>query len=1032
MYRKDAPLFRALAVCLCASLMLTLLPARIAAKDVPQLTLNVGQPNVWSLSQAHYLLALLRDNHRELNVTAPSLNPNNVNGARVDILRTMLGIDAQFSAPQGLQNSVAQQQFAADFARKQSAIARVEELSRERLNVVREISRLDSELAKLPAPPKEGETPNAEVEQRRSELTKTREAQQSLNSVLQAEITTQSTQASATTNLSNLQTTAPFGAPAGLPALPNDFDNIKALVEKLLGSTATPSVNASQALDSYINFQYEKLAKELTLLRDEVGPSERLIFLELPSSLYSIPKKDDDFMVQLEWDIDDYVGRCPERPAEPSEAEKMLDFAKTRMAEIYPDSKFGAHLAGDNSDNSDESGEAEDQPELTEQKPPLTEDAIDAYLALRTNARLDIVESLELYKRYATLLSRLRTLNIKKLPINLDADAQTPQAARAMRLQQVERQKTLAAQDLYKRALESDGFDELQAKLNRIDALDKTEAGRKERSDAEKLRRFLRLYPSLRGAGRVDLVDEDGKVSGTTSPANELCVKRAESSKFRVVDIIPRQSALNVNDVHATQKGWALAAQFLSLFGFGGKVSYERQRTHYEQFINQDVFASGFGKGLSRFGWTMGPLPGTKRLAPGPRTTFAVMAIPKEAQQVTLHATGKAFKRNKNPGTAGQFTTLTGATGKTFDVVIPNEATEGFWVDSINYTPVPKGQRVMTVIGGRYFSPLTGVMVDGIALKRAIAIAKHESETTTLGADANAPGEYEYINSNQIVASFTRSTAGTPLITLISPEKTAAINYFKDLKINFRFTDSLLHHSQSEPMFIDGFALTRLEVRGDPRGTEPVTATLVGTGLRRRAEIQVNGIPVLNPQLLNSGVYSWQINNPNQLGEVWNVTYRVGQDASAVVFDVNTDGLRADAPTIESIENPNTGNAQGLVDGGYTVIIRGRNLQHVTRISFGSTVVPVRGIKQRHSNVLLVEVPKRPEGGVHVLLEGIVNGRPVSNILDFATPNKAIFKYLPPPKPEKPAGPQPQQEQQQQSTGKPAGSKKKTASRRKA
>lgn len=166
-------------------------------------------------------------------------------------------------------------------------------------------------------------------------------------------------------------------------------------------------------------------------------------------------------------------------------------------------------------------------------------------------------------------------------------------------------------------------------------------------------------------------------------------------------------------------------------------------------------------------------------------------------------------------------------------------------------------------------------------------------------------------------------------------------------------------------MFIDGFALTRREVRGDPRGADPITATLVGTGLRRRAEIQVNGIPVLNPQLLNTGVYSWQIPNPRLLGEVRNVTYRVGQDAGPVVFDVNTDGLRADAPTIESIENPNTSNAQGQVDGGYTVIIRGRNLQHVTRISFGSTPVPAGGIKQRHSNVLLVEVPKRPEGGVH-------------------------------------------------------------------
>lgn len=989
---------RALAACLCACLLLGPLSAPAAADVKTQIKLNIGQPNVWSLSQAHYLLALLRDKNRSVAITQPTLDPNAVDGARIDILRTMLGIDAQFSAPQGLQNSVAQQQFNADFARKQAAITRIDELSRERLNVAREISRLESELAKLPPAPEEDEEGDPAVERRRAELTRIRDAQQALNTTLQAEITTLTPQANATTALTGLSTTAPFGAPAALPNLPNDFSDIKSLVDKLLGNTAQPKVNASQALDNYINIQYEKLAKELTLLRDEVGPSERLIFLELPSSLYTVPKKDDDIMVQLEWGVDEYVGLCPEK-GEAGEIEKLLDAARAQLNELDPqyarEERLNAQGGGDEADYSTTT---------VEQKPPLTDDVIDKFLKTRTKARMNLVDNVVLRDKYARLLDAIEGLDAsydslfgnKRISAAEESKLE-PQAEMGLRM----RRRRVALAHRFAERLKAEGadYESFKQKLTATEPADKDE-----RAAFAELRRMLRLHPTLRGSGRVGLVDEDGSVAPRARP-EEYCVNPAETSKFRVVDIIPRQSALNVNDVHATQKGFALAAQFLAIFGFGGKVSYERQRTHYEQFINQDVFASGFGKGLSRFGWTMGPLPGTRRLAPGPRTTFAVMAIPKDAQRVTLRASGKAFKRTKDPNNDADSKRLNGDTGETFDIMIPNEETEGFWVDSLNYTPVPKGQRVTVVIGGRYFSPLTGVMIDGIPLKRAIAIAKHESDTTTIPNDTNSPGEYEYINSTQLVASFTRSTAGTPLITLVSPEKTATINYFRDLTINFHFTDSLLHRSQIEPMFIDGFALTRLEVKGDPRGYDPVDAVLIGTGLRRRAELSVNGlrIPDADVQLLNTGAYAFRVADPRDPElryKPWTVTYRVGQEAASVVYDPSTDGLRADSPTIESIENPTTGKAEGLVGGGYTVIIRGGNLQNVTQVTFGSAR-PVRldAGTLRHPNVLLVKAPKGTEGGAQVLLEGYAGGRAVSNILDFVTPGKAIFKYVPKPKP---------------------------------
>ena len=83
-----------------------------------KMTVTIGRPNIWSLAQAHYLLANVRNTNRALKVASPGdLNPNSINGARMEILRTMLGVEAQFSAAQGLTNSVAQQQFQTDFAR---------------------------------------------------------------------------------------------------------------------------------------------------------------------------------------------------------------------------------------------------------------------------------------------------------------------------------------------------------------------------------------------------------------------------------------------------------------------------------------------------------------------------------------------------------------------------------------------------------------------------------------------------------------------------------------------------------------------------------------------------------------------------------------------------------------------------------------------------------------------------------------------------------------------------------------------------
>lgn len=1047
-----------LSMMLCISLMVQITAVRVEAQR-QEMTITIGKPNIWSLGQAHYLLANMRNTNRGLKVASPGeLNPNSINGARLDVLRTLLGIEAQFSMPQALQNTVAQQQFQADFARKQSAIARLDELSGEQLKVIREISDLDIELAKLgPQPPEDQRV--AETERRRQELTQGRAAKVVLRDAIAGQITTVGTQANAAATLNNLQTAMPLGTPS-TPSLPAEgIGDIKELITKMLNG-GIPDADASQKLDNYVDMQYEVIAKQLTLLRDEVGPDERLVFLELPSSLYTVPKRDDDQAVQIEWNVAEYMELCDDQDGM-ANAERFRQIKR----ELLEAREWVAALSGLIESNRGNS-----------QAPPITDEYLARfYSLLNTYGYLDHVVDYVYAEPYNQLLKQKEDLGKQQSSLqiqrdSLDAKIRNLKASETNRqdddiaevsqdreevdrkLDEVRRQfKTVERQfNRLSNKLEADGLSDRIKTLNQSVKQKETElkdqqkrgrqvASRNVTNDVEELRDMLVAYPQLLSMGWTR-TNPTFTPTPTPSPSPnstsrpdrhhvqldlnwrpQIGLRTARCpegnppprSKVRVIDIVPRQSALNVNDVHATQKGFALTAKFLAIFGFGAQVSYQRQRSVYEQFINQDVFASGFGKGTETFGWTMGPLPGTKRLAPGPRTTFAIVAIPSDVWKINLQANAVVYPRGKSPtnDADARFRKVLTTEPASFDLFVPNETTEGFWADRIDYTPVRKGERVTAVLSGRYFSPLTGVLVDGIPLKRVVAIAKHESDSTTLPLAADSTGEYEYLNPNQIIISFKASDAnfvGTPLITLVTPEKTAAINFFRDMRINYRFIDSLQHHSLIEPMFMDDFALSRLDVESrfldtatTPVGA-PVSVRLSGAGFRRRAEICLNGQCVIDPPLTNTGLYELTFRKPR--GRVWTITYRLGQKMASKDFDTEVDGMKADAPTIDGIENPSTGKAEGLTSGGYTVIIRGSNLQSVSAVYFGSAVVPASGIHQlKHSKVLLVQVPKGQEGGVQVLLKGTMPStvagqasRTVSNILDFIVPGKAIFIYVRP------------------------------------
>jgi hypothetical protein len=746
---------RAIAIGLCTALLIPFYPLRVAANDGPKVIIEIGQPSVWSLGQAHYLLAKMHRRDRKLNTRFPDendLDSNRISATRIDALRQSIGVEGQFDQAMGVKNDLALQRFREGEVRRETAradlLARQKELQtvngeladiNEQIAVMTEEDRQSKEARDRETPPA---APTTDDNERRKELArlgvrKTRKEEE--RTELKSQITSLTTTA-------DTPTAAPtFEEPAlttGTGTLPNPA-TFQKFMDKALAEAGKPELSASMKLDNFVNMQYEIISKQLTLLRDEVGPDDRVIFLELPASLYTVDGKANDYIAQVEWKVKTYCDQEP--PAEIQEAvireilqkegrpdveDTLLRIEKVR--DIVIKRIVLKRLTNDISDTRDDL-----------QKGQMSPDDIEKTIN-------HIIKAQEKLKPMKTLL----------VATNLTEKDKLAQSAELARVEV--------------RAVEKDVRDVVTAQHGASPA----------------------PYPIT-----LEMIKRHRKSD------SKVC-SNATTEQVRAIDVIPRQSALNVNEYHATVNETKILAAFKWLIGFAVKVDFQRQRELYEQFVQQQVFASGYGKGSDKFGWTYGPQPGTKRIAPGLRTTFAVLVVPRNTLAVELKAGGRYYKRNKSPQDPDSGDVkLSGGTD--FLLSVPGKRTQEFWVDGISYTPVRKGKRVTAVIDGNYFSPQLGIMVNGVPLEPVVSISRAaggDEEADVQSADG-VVGEYEITNSRQIALSFSMgdSYIGTPNITFTSPEKSTSINFF-DLDINHRgFLSSLQEKSVREPMFIEDF-----------------------------------------------------------------------------------------------------------------------------------------------------------------------------------------------------------------------------------
>src|SRR5687768_13423687 len=77
----------------------------LTARAQRPIVVTADQPNIWTLEQAHYLLAQMHRRNLDLKATAlDNLDANAINGISVDALKTLLAVSAEFDQAVGTNN----------------------------------------------------------------------------------------------------------------------------------------------------------------------------------------------------------------------------------------------------------------------------------------------------------------------------------------------------------------------------------------------------------------------------------------------------------------------------------------------------------------------------------------------------------------------------------------------------------------------------------------------------------------------------------------------------------------------------------------------------------------------------------------------------------------------------------------------------------------------------------------------------------------------------------------------------------------
>lgn len=239
--------------------------------------ITVGQPKIWQYERVNSLLdGLLRDVEGVSLNDLVSLDPNATNGAAVKFVQSMLEIGAKYDQAAAVTNGITQQNYAATqgvaSTQIQANSAYLQQLYRQRANLTDQLlaamdqnTVLQGQLATTDPTTAAYKSLTTKQQAAASEVTSLQSNVSSINSQITAA-------SSATIPAApNLAATAAANAPENantfsdfLTKLPPD------LTKNLVSQLQSPSYPATKRLDNFITLLYERLAREISVLQDDV------------------------------------------------------------------------------------------------------------------------------------------------------------------------------------------------------------------------------------------------------------------------------------------------------------------------------------------------------------------------------------------------------------------------------------------------------------------------------------------------------------------------------------------------------------------------------------------------------------------------------------------------------------------------------------------------------------------------------------------------------------------------------------------
>src|SRR5258708_71658 len=264
--------------------------------------IRLGEPSIWSLEQAHYLLESARKRNLSLRGTSPDkLDPNAVNGARFDFLRTMLSVQGEFDQKVGVDNA--------------NAVATRPAVDAKIASIQKDIGALNKQRDALTMQLQNAITTDAitVITTKRDDIDKQIAGKQDDLAKLAGSKTL----------------TLPGTGDKPTLIAPSMTDTITKLWSDLPADYRLPKLTASQQLDNHVGFGYELISKQLTQLRDEVGPGRRVVFLEMPQSIDGVPGKAKNHWAQSWWQVSQAWFRTSASMPDSCPAAHLADIVRT-------------------------------------------------------------------------------------------------------------------------------------------------------------------------------------------------------------------------------------------------------------------------------------------------------------------------------------------------------------------------------------------------------------------------------------------------------------------------------------------------------------------------------------------------------------------------------------------------------------------------------------------------------------------------------------------------------------------------------